>query len=104
VFFRAAPVLDAQTHELKASGFKVAQTILNAFVLFRENGPRTFRTEWLWSLVVLAIAHWIASRGYFTRLWRRLPDWAFAVLLGALTATALAFVPTKFKPFIYFQF
>jgi len=37
-------------------------------------------------------------------LWRRLPDWACAALLGLGTAVALLFVPVKYQPFIYFQF
>ena len=104
VFFRAAPLYDEKTHELRATGFQVAQTILHSFVLGHANGPRTFALECAWLLTALVAAHWIASRGFASRVWRRLPAWAFAAMLGALTALALAFVPEKFKAFIYFQF
>jgi DMSO/TMAO reductase YedYZ heme-binding membrane subunit len=55
-------------------------------------------------LVVLGVTHWLCSRRVFAMWWRRLPEWAYAALLGAGVALALFFVPTEYKPFIYFQF
>jgi alginate O-acetyltransferase complex protein AlgI len=104
VLFRSAPLFDETTHELKVSGLRVARTILYSFVLGQDNGTRTFTTECIYVLAALVLAHWIAARGWFTRLWRRLPSWAFAALLGVLTALALYFAPAKYKAFIYFQF
>jgi D-alanyl-lipoteichoic acid acyltransferase DltB (MBOAT superfamily) len=104
VLFRSAPLFDETTHELKASGLQVAQTILHSFVLGQDNGSRTFTSECVYVLAALVLAHWIAARGWFPKLWRRLPSLAFAALLGALTALALFFAPAKYKAFIYFQF
>ena len=74
-------------------------------MLFQDNGPRTFRRNGLWSLVALAIAHWIAARGYFTRALAAFARTGRSPRCSVqLTAVALAFVPTKFKAFIYFQF
>jgi alginate O-acetyltransferase complex protein AlgI len=104
IFFRSQPVFDPKTHALKATGFKVARTVLDSFVLFDRHGSRSFTYDCLGLFVVLAVMHWLASRGIFARFFRGLPPWAFAALLGAGTALALLFVPTKYKPFIYFQF
>lgn len=104
VFFRAQPVFDEDTHKLKATGFKIAQTILDSFVLFDSHGKRTFTWDCLWFLFGLAAIHWLAYRGIFATWWRRIPAWLFAALLGAGTAVALFFVPAKYKAFIYFQF
>jgi len=104
IFFRAQPIFDAKTHVLKRSGMQVARTVLDSFVLFDGHGKRTFTSECIWFFIALAALHWVASRGIFGRWFRRLPAWAFSALLGAGTALALLFVPTKYKPFIYFQF
>jgi hypothetical protein len=55
-------------------------------------------------LAALALLHWLNSQRILAAWWRRLPDWACAVLLGVGTAVALLFVPVIYKPFIYFQF
>ena len=104
VFFRAQPIRDATTHAIRQSGFDVASTVLQSFVLFQSHGSRKF-THWPFALLaVLAILHWLCSRGFLATWWRRLPAWAFSALLGAGTAVALCFVPAKYKAFIYFQF
>ena len=64
----------------------------------------TFNGECVGILAVLVLVHWLNFRGVIGTYWRRLPNWACAVLLGAGTAVALLFVPVKYKPFIYFQF
>ena len=104
IFFRAAPVLDEKTGELRATGLQVAKRAFRAFALFGDHGERAFRPECFWFLAAFAAIHWMNSRGWLSTWWRRLPDWAFAAVLGAGTATALLFVPVKFKAFIYFQF
>lgn len=104
IFFRASPVLDAKTNEVKMTGLQVARTILRSFVLFEPNGKRTFGLTCLWLFAGLAVVHWLNSRHVFTIWCQRLPDWAFAALVGVGAALALFFVPTRYKPFIYFQF
>jgi hypothetical protein len=54
--------------------------------------------------VVLAVLHWLASRGVFASWWRRIPEWLYAALLGIGVSLALAFKPAEYKAFIYFQF
>ncbi len=104
IFFRAAPIRDAQTHAIQQTGFQVARTVLDAFVLFHSPGEREF-TGWCFLLFGLLVGvHWLCSRGLLATWWRRLPAWAFSALLGSGTAIALCFVPTKYKAFIYFQF
>lgn len=55
-------------------------------------------------LAPLLVAHVLAQRGVPQRLRRALPPWAVTILLGAIAALALAFMPLHARPFIYFQF
>jgi alginate O-acetyltransferase complex protein AlgI len=58
-----------------------------------------------WALVVgFAIAHVLMYRRFLHDFFRSLPDWAFAVVLGAATALALPWVHAGYEAFIYFQF
>jgi alginate O-acetyltransferase complex protein AlgI len=104
IFFRAQPVFDESTHELKATGFAIARTILGSFVFLHRAGKRSFTLDCLWILLALAVIHWLVSRRVFATWWRKIPAWAFAACLGSGTALALFFVPAKYKAFIYFQF
>jgi alginate O-acetyltransferase complex protein AlgI len=104
IFFRSQTVLSAKTGEIKATGFELARKILKSFVLFHQNGTKSFSGGALWFFVALALLHWIASRQYLATWWRRIPDWLYAALLGVGLAAAFAFVPQQFKAFIYFQF
>ncbi len=104
VFFRAAPVFDEKTKELKASGFEIAQRVLDSFVLFESQGKRTFTFWCLVLFLVLAVVHWMNSKQLLSTWWRRIPAWAYAALLGAGVAVALFFKPVVYRPFIYFQF
>jgi alginate O-acetyltransferase complex protein AlgI len=104
IFFRAAPTYDEKTHALVASGLRNAWTAFKAFTFTGGHGKATFSEESVGILIVLALLHWLNSQRVLGAWWRRLPDWACAVLLGGGTAMALLFVPVKYKPFIYFQF
>jgi len=46
----------------------------------------------------------MVSRKVFSMWWRRIPEWAFPLLLGIGLGMAFFFVPQQFKAFIYFQF
>jgi alginate O-acetyltransferase complex protein AlgI len=59
---------------------------------------------WIALLPALAALHGLAYRGVGVRLFARLPDWAFALVIGALAAALLPWVATEYRPFIYFQF
>ncbi|HEX8311652.1 MAG TPA: MBOAT family O-acyltransferase [Chthoniobacteraceae bacterium] len=104
IFFRAQPVVEEKTGKVLATGLEVAGSILQSFVLFQGHGKKSFTIHCLWLFLVLVLMHWLCSRGAFATWWRRLPEWAFAGLLGVGTAVALFFVPAKYKAFIYFQF
>ena len=103
IFFRAQDLKDA-SGAVTTSGFEVAGMVLKSFVLFQSNGRRSFPDACLWFFLALALVHWLASRQVFATWWRRLPDWAYAALLGFGVSLALAFKPLQYKPFIYFQF
>ncbi|HET6407649.1 MAG TPA: MBOAT family O-acyltransferase [Chthoniobacteraceae bacterium] len=104
IFFRAQDVVHPKTGQIKSSGFEVARTTLKSFVLFDQNGSKSFSNSCLWFFAGLVAVHWLASRQYLARWWRRIPDWLYAALLGVGLAVAFAFVPQQFKAFIYFQF
>jgi alginate O-acetyltransferase complex protein AlgI len=104
IFFRAAPLVDPDSKKVVASGLDAALQALRAFTLPGDHGKRSFGYEGFGVLAVLALLHWLNSQRLIGPLWRRLPDWACAALLGLGTALALLFVPVKYKPFIYFQF
>jgi alginate O-acetyltransferase complex protein AlgI len=107
VLFRAQPIVDRATGEVKTGGFEAAMMILKSFILLQPNGGRQVVAEMGWCFVafgLLAAIHAMASRKMFATWWRRLPDWGYAAALGAGVSLALFFVPQKFKAFIYFQF
>ena len=104
IFFRSQPVYDEKTHALRKSGFEIARTVLDSFVLLDDHGNRSFKLACLWLFLALAAVHWLAYQGVFATWWRRMPDWAFAALLGVGVALAICFKPAVHKPFIYFQF
>ncbi len=106
IFFRAAPLVDPDTKAVVATGLQSAIQALRAFLIpgTHGHGHRTFGMEGFAIFGVLALLHWLNSRKLIAPIWRRLPDWACAALLGLATALALLFVPVRYKPFIYFQF
>ncbi len=104
IFFRAVPVRDPHTHEITTSGLRTAWQAVVAFTGPGAGGTRHFGFECLGVFAVLVLLHALNARQVISPLWRRLPDWACAVLFGFGTAAALLFVPIKYKPFIYFQF
>ncbi len=104
IFFRATPIIDETTKQVKTGGFTVAKTVLESFVLFDAGGKRTFGISCLWLFIGLALVHYLCSRQVFATWWRRLPEWAYAAALGVGLAIALFFTPTSYRPFIYFQF
>src|SRR5262249_17829508 len=78
IFFRATPVVDAATKEVKMSGFAVAKQALKSFTLFDSPGKRTFPLACLWLFVGLALVHWLCYQKVFATWWRRIPEPVFA--------------------------
>ncbi len=104
VFVRAQNVYHEPTGNLLISGTRAAAETLRAICLFQTSGTRTFTYHCLWVFAVIALVHYANYRGWLSTWWRRIPYWLFAALLGIGYAIALVFIPTQFKPFIYFQF
>jgi D-alanyl-lipoteichoic acid acyltransferase DltB (MBOAT superfamily) len=73
--------------------------------MFGAAGRGTGPVDPRWALVLPAFlaVHVAASRGLFRGL-ERLPDWAFALVLGAAVALALPWVSVGYQAFVYFQF
>lgn len=88
----------------RSPDFATAATVLRAFLLLDAAGTGSF-PGWLWqALVGLALVHAVAQGGSERGVWRRAPDWLFAIAWGSLAAVAVAASPVGYRPFIYFQF
>ncbi len=59
---------------------------------------------WAVALPGLALAHALAWRRTLVAWWERLPDPAFAAACGLAFGAMLTLLPTRYAPFIYFQF
>jgi alginate O-acetyltransferase complex protein AlgI len=88
----------------RAPDFQSAATVLRAFALFDSPGSQHLPSSILLFLTALACIHWLNYRQFFGKLFKLVPDSVFAVMYGFATAFVLAFVPTSYTPFIYFQF
>jgi D-alanyl-lipoteichoic acid acyltransferase DltB (MBOAT superfamily) len=92
----------------RAQSFGDAFILLKGFVLFQASGEWVLEPTLFAWIAVLAVVHWLNSHRTLRRLgdWidTRVPDPAFAAGYGIATALALAFVPLRTAPFIYFQF
>jgi alginate O-acetyltransferase complex protein AlgI len=88
----------------RAPSFDGALVTVRSFVLFQAEGARSFGVWPLVTFAALALVHALAARRWIERLTEPLPDWGYALLLGALVPLALAFTNAAVKPFIYFQF
>ncbi len=81
-----------------------AGAALRSFVLLTSDGVQQLGAWKLFIVLALGIVHWLNSREVFAKWWRRGPDPAFAAAYGCTVALVLLFIPTKYAPFIYFQF
>jgi alginate O-acetyltransferase complex protein AlgI len=88
----------------RAPSFDGALVTVRSFVLFQAEGARSFGVWPLVTYAALALVHALAARRWIERVTEPLPDWGYALLLGALVPLALAFTNAAVKPFIYFQF
>ena len=88
----------------RAQSFADAAVLLRAFLLFDAAGSASL-SPWhlLWPVALLPI-HVLAASGAPRRWLEGLPGWTVSPLYGAVSALALAFVPMRSEPFIYFQF
>ncbi len=88
----------------RAQSFADAAVLVHSFALFQGAGSWTLDPALLVFVAGLGVLHRASARGRLELSAERLPDWAFAGAYGAAAAVALAFVPLRSAPFIYFQF
>ena len=88
----------------RAPDFATAATVARSYVTLSGPGGEALPAGmWAW-LAALALAHLTTARCDPSRHADRLPPALYAVLYAVAWALALAFVPTGYRPFIYFQF
>jgi alginate O-acetyltransferase complex protein AlgI len=103
IFFRAADL----TKPMSGGDFDRALFILRAFTGFAPHGTRSLSSldsRLLLLFAGLAMIHWLNYRRVFSSWWRRCPELVFAFSYGCLAEAIILFIPTKYAPFIYFQF
>ena len=88
----------------RSQDLPTALGIVRAFVLFESPGTRTYGWAPILTFAALALAHIVGRTHWVGRSLERLPDWAYALLYGALVPPVLSFMNGAVQPFIYFQF
>ena len=95
----------------RAQDLGTATTILKGYLFLGGEGTAAISAHngaltatWiLVILLILAVFHVVNSQKLLA-VWDRVPEWAFALFLGAMIPLILALVPPQAVPFIYFQF
>ena len=99
----------------RATDFTKAWTMANAWLFLGSPGTGTLSlwtpvrawapaTRFLALLAPLLVLHLLAAGKVYLPLRRWLPAWTVTLLFGVLAGLALAFMPLRARPFIYFQF
>lgn len=88
----------------RATSFSDALVATRAWVLLDSPGAAPVGIACLVVLAVLALLHAVHRGERLTAWSERVPGWAFAPAYGVVFACALAWVPTRYQAFIYFQF
>jgi alginate O-acetyltransferase complex protein AlgI len=88
----------------RATTFEDAFVAVKAWTLFQSPGVEALSPHLLWYCIPLALAHAVGLRTPVEQRVRALPNWLCAVLYGLAGFLALMFLPTGYRPFIYFQF
>ena len=74
------------------------------YLTWQSSGSETLPIN-AWLLIgLLGLAHWLGDRYDGLSRFARLSPMVFAMAFGVASAIALSFVPTGYRPFIYFQF
>ena len=74
------------------------------YLTWQSSGTETLPVNAWILLVVFGIAHWLGDRYDGTGRFSNLSPHKYAIAFGLCAAIALSFVPTGYRPFIYFQF
>lgn len=88
----------------RAPDLHAAWLALESYVGFVSHGPASLPGVLWVHLACLAALHYALGRIDLASLAERIPEPAFAALYGGSFAVCLAFLPTGYRPFIYFQF
>lgn len=100
-----APTHQPVVVERLTGSFGATGLVWQSLVFFKDHGKRSVVGNGIVAvLLILALLHWVNFRKILSTWWRRIPDYAYAALLGAGVALALFMKPVHYKAFIYFQF
>jgi D-alanyl-lipoteichoic acid acyltransferase DltB (MBOAT superfamily) len=88
----------------RASDIGTALDMSRTYVTLQSAGTRSLDIPAWPILTGLLLIHWLSYRFRIVEAVQRLPLPVVAIGVGALAAVALGFVPTGYRPFIYFQF
>ena len=104
IFFRAADLTQPMTGDDFARASHVLRAFLGLGVANPAGALQSLDARLLGVFVGLAFVHWLNFRGVFSHWWRKCPEPLFAAAYGSATALVILVIPTKYAPFIYFQF
>lgn len=88
----------------RASDIGTALEMARTYITLQSTGTRSLDIPAWPILGGLLLVHWLTYRFRILEAVQRLPLPVVAVGVGAVAALALGFVPTGYRPFIYFQF
>lgn len=88
----------------RAPGWVEALDMTRAFVTLQSEGTRSISALWLLVLLLIAIEHTLVRKREWFRRLDAVPDWLYAIGIGAVFGLMLPLAPLARTPFIYFQF
>jgi len=88
----------------RSPDFATSAAVLKGFVFLSSDGVEHLGLDRVWLFPCLATAHWVVYKGFFVERLQMMKDWAFAAWYSLATSLIVAFVPTSYRAFIYFQF
>lgn len=74
------------------------------YLTWQSSGSETLPINAWLLLALFGAAHWLGDRYDASGRISRLSPHTYAIAFGCAAAVALSFVPTGYRPFIYFQF
>ncbi len=88
----------------RAPNLEESIAISKTYLTWNSEGVETLPINAWFLLVALGLAHWLGEKVKGMDKFSKLSPNTYAVALGLCGALALSFVPTGYRPFIYFQF
>ncbi len=74
------------------------------YLTWQSPGTETLPLNAWLLMALLGLVHWLSDRQDWSTRFSAIPARRYALMLGISAAIALSFVPTGYRPFIYFQF